>query len=185
MTAPSGETVRAVPHTVLRLEVAVGASFDDFRRRYEQAVPRLDAGQLERLKNDNADWDAVLQAAEENAPHGFIIYWANDPASLMKLAGDPGRCVSYLMGNHTIAQRMYHHDPGIMLYAPLRTAIYEDAHGVTWFSVDQPSTCFASFGVPAITEVGAELDRKLASLLGFLGAPVPDALTSATVPARP
>jgi hypothetical protein len=46
MTAPSAETVRAVPHTVRRLEVAAGASFDDFRRRYEQAVPRLDAALL-------------------------------------------------------------------------------------------------------------------------------------------
>jgi hypothetical protein len=102
----------------------------------------------------------------------------------MRLAGDTWRCASYLMGNHTIAQRMYHHHPGIMLYAPLRTAIYEDAHGVTWFSVDQPSTCFASFGIPAIAEVGTELDRKLASLLGFLGAPVPEALTSSAVPVR-
>jgi hypothetical protein len=43
MTAPSAGTVRAAPHTVRRLEVAAGASFDDFRRRYEQAAPRLDA----------------------------------------------------------------------------------------------------------------------------------------------
>jgi hypothetical protein len=49
MTVPSAEEVRTVPHVVHRLEVAVGASFDDFRRRYEQAVPRLDAGRLERL----------------------------------------------------------------------------------------------------------------------------------------
>jgi hypothetical protein len=185
MTAPSTETVRAVPHTVRRLEVAVGASFDDFRRRYEQAVPRLDAEGLERLKNGNADWDTVLQAARENAPHDFIIYWVNDATSLMRLAGDPWHCVAYLMGNHTTAQRMYHHHPGVMLYAPLRTEIYEDADGVTWFSVDQPSTCFASFGQPAITEVGLELDRELAALFSFLGAPVPDALTSGAVPARP
>jgi hypothetical protein len=37
MTASSAEFVRAVPHTVRRLEVAAGASFDGFRRRYEQA----------------------------------------------------------------------------------------------------------------------------------------------------
>jgi hypothetical protein len=87
------------------------------------------------------------------------------------------------MGNHTIAQRMYHHNPAVMLYAPLRTAIYEDAAGVTWFAVDQPSTIFGSFGVPAITEVGIELDRKLAALLQFLGAPVPAGLTPGTAPA--
>jgi hypothetical protein len=63
-----------------------------------------------------------------------------------------------------------------MLYAPLRTAIHEDAEGTTWFSVDQPSTRFDSFGDPAITDVGRELDRKLAALLEHLGAPVPPAL---------
>jgi uncharacterized protein (DUF302 family) len=95
----------------------------------------------------------------------------------MRLAGDSPRCSSYLMGNHTIAERMYRHDPGIMLYAPLRTAIHEDANGTTWFSVDQPSTRFRSFADPAITAVGLELDHKLAALLGSLDAPVPPALT--------
>jgi uncharacterized protein (DUF302 family) len=82
------------------------------------------------------------------------------------------------MGNHTIAERMYRHDPGIILYAPLRTAIHEDADGTAWFSVDQPSTRFASFGDPAITTVGLELDHKLAALLEHLGAPVPPALAA-------
>jgi hypothetical protein len=63
-----------------------------------------------------------------------------------------------------------------MLYAPLRTLIHQDADGTTWFSVDQPSTRFSSFGDPAITEVGLELDRKLAALLEHLGAPVPPGL---------
>jgi hypothetical protein len=94
----------------------------------------------------------------------------------MRLAGDSPNCSSYLMGNHTIAERMYRHDPAIMLYAPLRAAIYEDADGTTWFSVDQPSTRFGSFGDPAITSVGFELDRKLAALLEHLGAPIPAAL---------
>jgi hypothetical protein len=38
----------------------------------------------------------------------------------MSLAGDPARCTAYLMGNHTIAEQMYRHDPSVMLYAPLR-----------------------------------------------------------------
>jgi hypothetical protein len=183
MAAPSSGAVRSVPHEVRRLEVAVGTSFDDFRQRYQEAVPRLDAAQFERLKAEDADWDAVLRDARENAPHGFIIYYAADVTSLMRLAGDSWRCAEYLMGNHTIAQRMYHHNPAVMLYAPLRTAIYEDATGVTWFAVDQPSTTFGSFGVPAITEVGIELDRKLAALLQFLGAPVPAVLTPGPAPA--
>jgi uncharacterized protein (DUF302 family) len=72
---------------------------------------------------------------------------------------------------------MYRYNPAILLYAPLRTAIVEDADGVTWFTVDQPSTRFSSFDTAQITAVGIELDRKLAALLAVLDAPVPTALT--------
>jgi hypothetical protein len=41
-----------------------------------------------------------------------------------------------------------------------------------------PAQRFASFGAPAITEVGFELDRKAAALLAILDAPVPPALTT-------
>lgn len=167
----------SIPHEVHRLAIAVTTGYDDFRDRYEHSVPSLDSERFAALVREGADWDTVVRATAENAPHAFIRYWTSQTGSLMRLAGDSPRCSSYLMGNHTIAERMYRHDPGVMLYAPLRTAIYEDADGTTWFSVDQPSTRFSSFGVPAITEVGFELDHKLAALLEHLGAPVPPALT--------
>jgi hypothetical protein len=167
-----------IPHEVQRLAIAVSAGFDDFRDRYEQSVPSLDVERFAALVRDGVDWDTVLRATAENAPRDFIRYWTTDAGSLMRLAGDSPRCSSYLMGNHTIAERMYRHDPGVMLYAPLRTAIHEGADGITWFSVDQPSTRFSSFGDPAITDVGLELDHKLAALLEHLGAPVPPTLTA-------
>jgi hypothetical protein len=171
-----------VPHEVHRLTIDVGAPFDEFRTRYEQAVPAMDAPTFERLKKENADWATILRATAENAPHDFMIYWTYDSTSIMRLAGDQWRCVQYLMGNHTIAQRMFHHDPAVMLYAPLRTMIYQDQHGTTWFAVDQPSTKFAGFDSPEISDVGIELDRKLAALLEYLGTPVPTQLTSGSVP---
>jgi hypothetical protein len=170
-------TITSRPHQVHRLAIAVGVGFEEFRGRYEQSVPTLDTDRYAALVLEGADWDSVLRAAAENAPHHFVRYWTIDAGALMRLAGDSPRCSSYLMGNHTIAERMYRHDPGIMLYAPLRTAIHEDANGTTWFSVDQPSTRFRSFADPAITAVGLELDHKLAALLGSLDAPVPPALT--------
>ena len=60
--------------------------------------------------------------------------------------------------------------------APLRTAIFEDSTGAAWFSVDQPSTHFASLGISEVTEVGIELDRKLAALLQALDMEVPEPL---------
>ncbi|MFC4590258.1 DUF302 domain-containing protein [Sphaerisporangium corydalis] len=170
--------VRSVPHEVNRLAVAADEPFDVFRDRYERAVPEFDIDVFQRLVDEAAGWDAVLRATAEAAPHDFLIYWSGDFAALLGLAGEHRRCVQYLMGNHTIVQRMYHHDASVMLYAPLRTAIYEDAEGRTWFTVDQPSTRFSSFGRPEIAEVGVELDRKLAALLGHLQMPVPASLNA-------
>jgi hypothetical protein len=169
-------TITSHPHEVNRLAVAVGAGFADFCDRYEQNVPSLDCERLAAFVREGADWDTVLRATPENAPHGFIRYWTFDYGSLMRLAGDSLNCKSYLMGNHTIAERMYRHDPGIMLYAPLRTAIHEDVDGTTWFSFDQPSSRFRSYRDPAITYIGLALDHKIALLLEHLGAPVPGEL---------
>jgi hypothetical protein len=169
--------IETISHRVDRLTIQIDDSFDGFRNRYEQAVPAFQSERFDSLVERRVDWQTVLEATAENAPHDFILYWSHDFTSLMRLAGDRGRCVEYLMGNHTIAERMYRYNPAILLYAPLRTAIVEDAVGATWFTVDQPSTRFGSFNTPQITKVGLELDHKLAALLEHLEAPVPAALT--------
>ena len=47
----------------------------------------------------------------------------------MELFGHRNRVIAYMMGNNVIVERMFRHDPGVMLYAPLRTPIYQDANG--------------------------------------------------------
>ncbi len=177
MTRPSTGAIETISHRVDRLTIQIDDSFDGFRGRYERAVPEFQTDRFDTLIEKSVDWHTILDATAENAPHDFIIYWSSEFTSLMGLAGDRGRCVSYLMGNHTIAQRMYRYNPAVMLHAPLRTAIIEDADRATWFTVDRPSTQFGSFNTPQITKVGRELDHKLAALLEHLGAPVPAALT--------
>jgi uncharacterized protein (DUF302 family) len=172
----SERTAISVPHQVVRWSIDTGTSFEDFRSRYEAAVPVLDLPRMNQLRADRADWDTVLKAAAENAPHGFMRFWSTDVGATMQLAGAAGDCASYLMGNHTIAEQMYRHDPAVMLYAPLRTAIHRDAEGTVLFSIDQPSTRFSTFHNPAITAVGKELDRKVIHLLQVLDVPVSDTL---------
>jgi uncharacterized protein (DUF302 family) len=166
----------AVQHTVTRLEVEVGATYDDFRRRYEAAVPACPPDLLDELLRGEGDWHRVKERTDAAAPHGFLIYWRLDVEAMMRLAGDDCRCTAYLMGNHTIAERMFRHQPEVMLHAPLRTVITE-GDGTARFCIDQPSTLFSSVGHPAIAAVGLELDRRVADLLRHLGAPVPGALT--------
>jgi hypothetical protein len=176
MTQSIYGSIETISHQVDRLTIQIDDSFDGFRNRYERAVPEFQRERFDAFIKEGVDWQTVLEATAENAPHDFIVYWSHDFTSLMSLAGDRGRCVEYLMGNHTIAQKMYRYNPAILLYAPLRTAIVDDADGATRFTVDQPSTRFGSFNIPQITAVGIELDRKLAALLAFLDAPVPAAL---------
>jgi hypothetical protein len=176
MTQSIYGSIETISHQVDRLTIQIDDSFDGFRNRYERAVPEFQRERFDAFIKEGVDWQTVLEATAENAPHDFILYWSHDFTSLMGLAGDRGRCVEYLMGNHTIAQKMYRYNPAILLYAPLRTAIVDDADGATRFTVDQPSTRFGSFNIPQITAVGIELDRKLAALLAFLDAPVPAAL---------
>ncbi|GGT01577.1 DUF302 domain-containing protein [Streptomyces chromofuscus] len=174
----SSQNFVAVPHEVVRWSIDTGTSFDDFRARYEAAVPTLERDRMAQLRAERASWDMVLAAAVENAPHGFMRFWSTDVGETMQLAGNPGFCATYLMGNHTIAERMYRHDPAVMLYAPLRTTIHVDRQGVTRFSIDQPSSRFASFDIPDVAAVGLELDRKVVNLLQVLNVPVPSALSA-------
>jgi uncharacterized protein (DUF302 family) len=97
---------------------------------------------------------------------------------MTRLAGHQQRAITYMMGNNVIAETMFRHDPSIILYAPLRIAIYEDNVGRVHLSIDQPSTKFASFGDARISEVGALLDAKVAELLRLMSLPVPPELVA-------
>ncbi len=164
-------------YAVRRLNVPV-PGVRVFQRAYEAAVPDLPLREVQDLLRRDAQWKEMIDLINARAPNGFLIYFRNDVHPVMRAAGDQADCIAYLMGNHVIAERMFRHDPRAMLYAPLHTVIWEDANGDAWFSVDQPSTQFSSFGVPGVAEVGIELDRKLANLLDVLNLEVPAALTA-------
>jgi hypothetical protein len=93
------------------------------------------------------------------------------------------QAIQYLMGNHTIAERMFRHEPSVMLHAPLRTLIYADPDGDTKLAVDQPSLLFDSYGNAEIAAVGRELDALLVQLIGLLGGEVAAQLKTETAEA--
>jgi len=86
MLAEESPTVRAVTHQVRRLEVSVAAGFEDFRSRHEFAAPAWDLARFGRLKQEKAGWDTVVEAAAENAPHGFIRHRSADIEATMRLS---------------------------------------------------------------------------------------------------
>jgi hypothetical protein len=163
---------KTIPHLVNRFVIDTDDTFDDLRERFESLVPTIDFAELTEVI-ESGDLSRVRQYTAEHAPNSFVNFWTFDPTPMMQLAGHRSRAITHMVGNNVIAETMYRHDPGIMLYAPLRTAIYEDTAGSVHLSIDQPSSKFASFGDPRISEVGAQLDKKLAALLRLLGVPVP------------
>lgn len=161
----------AVEHLNRRLLISLPDDFERARNRYETLVPAADLTSSARATT----WDEILAEVKAQAPHGFLRYARIDVAPAMTLAGPTTPATEYLMGNHTIAERMYRHDAGIMLHAPLRTLLYSGPDG-TVLAVDQPSLLFGSYGDPAITAVGVELDGLLATLVELLDGDAPAAL---------
>ncbi|HEX3827504.1 MAG TPA: DUF302 domain-containing protein [Sporichthyaceae bacterium] len=154
-----------ISHPTMRLDFVAPEPFPSFRDRYEAAVPEVD---LAAFASD-ADWAAVRRRTAALAPHAFLRYARLDGGAFFARAGHTTACTTYLMGNHVFAEMMFRHDPGILLYAPLRVVIFEDKHGSTHLAVDQPSTRFATFDNPDIAAVGRMLDERLADLVAVLG----------------
>ncbi|WP_329459617.1 hypothetical protein [Streptomyces sp. NBC_01497] len=100
---------QATSYEVTRFDIPPPGSFDDAVRRYESLVPPLDSAEIRSLPESRAPWNSFLEQAERNAPHGFVIFRKNAGSSLMSRAGEDTEFVMCLMGNHTIAQRMFHH----------------------------------------------------------------------------
>jgi Domain of unknown function DUF302 len=162
----------AVDHPSRRLVVALPAPYDAAREQYETLVPAVDFARFFQM----ASWKATLELAEINAPHGFMRYYSSDVTAIMASSTSFWKATHYLMGNHTIAERMFRHDPSVMLHAPLRTLLYADANGDTKFAVDQPSLLFSSYHNADIATVGQELDALLLGLIELLGGEVPNEL---------
>jgi uncharacterized protein (DUF302 family) len=154
-----------VEHTVRRIQIPLPGAFAEVRERYERLVPVVDHDAFAAAPN----WAAAVELAKKAAPHGFMRYFSTNVAAAMRGSANERPTVQYLMGNHTIAERMYRHDPAAMLHAPLRVVLFESAGGEAVMVLDQPSRLFASYGNPAIGQVGEHLDELVAGLIGALG----------------
>jgi uncharacterized protein (DUF302 family) len=161
-------------HSMTRLDVYTGVEFEEFLTAFETAAPPYDLVRVQQIVESGGTWDDVLAQAAGNAPNELMVYAKIDASELLSVAGHHVKAVEYLLGNHTIAETMFRHDPRALLYAPLRVLIYSDPDGDAVFSIDQPSSAFGSLGIADVTEVGVGLDRKVANLLRVIGVDVPD-----------
>jgi len=160
-------------HTIRRLHVRLDRPYEDAIADFERVVPPIDAQRFQALDS----WEENLRLSEAVAPLGLMRYAAIDTLPYLRLSGTDRRGIEYLVGNHTIAERMYRHEPTAMLYAPLRLFIFADDDGDGVLVIDQPSTLFGSLGGhPDVAAVGRELDQKLAGVLSAIGVQPPGVL---------
>jgi hypothetical protein len=78
--------IGSFPHQVTRLVFDTGQPYEEFRARYEAAVPALDEKRLAGFAARGAAWSEVIADADASAPHGFLIFWRLDTTPVMSLA---------------------------------------------------------------------------------------------------
>ena len=169
-------------YVVDRMTIPTGMIQSEFRLLFEDAVPSLPRDQVLGLEARGAPWCEMVDLIEEAAPWGFLIYWTNDVDRLVHLAGDSSSAVAYLMGNHILMERMFRCEPAVVMYAPLHVAIWSHSDEQAFFTIDKPSDQFRSFADRRVTDVGLDLDAKLAALLEHLHLTVPDTLGEVFLP---
>jgi hypothetical protein len=67
----------AIDHPSRRLIVALPQLYDQAREQYETLVPQVDVTRFVQM----ASWQATVELAAINAPHGFMRYYRITPRS--------------------------------------------------------------------------------------------------------
>ena len=154
----------AVDHPYRRVLIALPEPHDAARSTTKPLFPTL----IPRASTKWPPGKPSLKLPTTKAPHAFTRYARRDITALMAPSPSSWEATQYLMGNHTIAERMFRHDPSVMPHALLRALLCADTDGDTKLGVDQPSLPFASYHNPHIAAVGRELDELLISLIELL-----------------
>lgn len=161
-------------HQARRVRLHTNAHFAALVSAFEEAVPAL--SDAEALAQVSGDWAGFIRGLQWESPSGFVRVATARPSDLLQQAGSTAQSVVWLIAHHGIAARLFRHDPGTMLYSPLRVEAHTSREPGTTLSFEVPSTQLAGFGINKITQAGAELDRALGDLLEDLGLPRPAAL---------
>lgn len=164
-------------HAGRRIRIETNAQFDSLVAAFEEAVPALsDDETLAELYG--GDWSRFVRGLQWEAPSGFVRALTSHPSDIMRHAGSTDRSVVWMIAHHAIAARLFRHDPGAMLYSPVRIEAHTSKRPGTTLSFEVPSAQLMGFGVNKVTQAGAELDRSLGDLIEELGLPRPSALRS-------
>ncbi|MGQ0463882.1 MAG: DUF302 domain-containing protein, partial [Sporichthyaceae bacterium] len=164
-------------HSARRISVAPGLAYEKLVKRFEKTVPVLPVAKMQAAVAGK-DKKGLVALLAKGSPLGMYLSWSLDITPFMAVAGHAAKAKSYLMGNPLLASKMYAHDSGVMLYAPLRLLVHTGADGAAQLTFDRPSDLFGSFSSAEIAAVGKEIDAKVAGVLRAMKLEVPPELTA-------
>jgi uncharacterized protein (DUF302 family) len=162
---PEGQAVEITRITVEHVRVVSGQSFEKVTGAFEAQLGRFDPAVYQALGAGAEAEQVRARIGAMAGPSGFMLFRTSDHGALLRLTGQKGKAIQYLLGNPLFAVEMTRHDVRAGLYAPLRVLIYETDRGQTCVEYDRPSALLGQFGNANVTEVAAGLDRKLEQLV--------------------
>jgi uncharacterized protein (DUF302 family) len=161
-----GTDAKASPDrfTVEHVRVKTDKPFAEVSAAFERRLGKFDPAVYQRLREGGDPEEVRGRLKAMAGPSGFMLFRTSDHGALLRLVGQRGKAVQYLLGNPLFAVEMTRHAIRAGLYAPLRVLIYETEEGKTGIEYDRPSSLFGQFGDARVDEMAVSLDRKLADL---------------------
>jgi uncharacterized protein (DUF302 family) len=162
--AQGGKPMNETRFTVEHIRLTSDQPFGKVAAAFEARLGKFDPEVYKELAEDG-DPKATRTRIEAMAgPSGFMLFSKSDHGRLLRIVGQKGKAVQYVLGNPLFAVEMTRHVLGAGLYAPLRVLIYEAQDGKTRIEYDKPSSLFGQFGDERVSKVAAALDQKLQDL---------------------
>lgn len=174
----SEQAVAVMSRPVRRFVIDTGRPYEEFRKEWEHAVPAWSWSTAIAEAKGGGGWHALQDLSARSAVNGLVNIATFDPSTVMRLAGDRLRAVTYLTGNLVLGEALYRHDPAAIEYIPLRVTIAEVPVETSTITFDKPCDLFAAYTAPEIAVAARDVERAMSEVLRVVGLPIPADLDS-------
>jgi uncharacterized protein (DUF302 family) len=142
------------------------SSFDDFTKRLEESLGKLDRSVLEKIPESRtvAEESLKVMGGLEN----LILFHIEDHGAQLSLMEDPQKAKLYFIGHPIISTEMTSIDIRTSLYHPLKLLVYVAEDDRTYVEYDLPSSLFNQFNRNGISQTGEMLDLKIKNLIDII-----------------
>jgi uncharacterized protein (DUF302 family) len=167
MTNPGKKTIHMEKTThITHINEHLKSSFDDFTKRLEEALGKLDRSVLEKIPDSRTLAEDSLK--EMGGLENLILFHIEDHGAQLSVMEDPKKAKLYFIGHPLISTEMTSIDIRTGLYHPLRLLVYVAEDDRTYVEYDLPSSLFNQFNRNGISQTGEMLDLKIKNLIDII-----------------